>query len=74
VSDFDAHTTPRKIIQSPSLLAMLFESYHTYRQIFTDGRALPDVIEPAWFGYSVGKWEGDTLIVDTWNNESAKFR
>ncbi len=65
VTDFDTHRTPRKVIHTPGLLVMLFESYHSYRQIFTDGRALPDVIEPAWFGYSVGRWEGDTLVVDT---------
>jgi hypothetical protein len=65
VTDFDAHITPRKILQSPSLVVMLFEGYHTYRQIFTDGRGLPKVVEPAWFGYSVGRWEGDTLVVDT---------
>jgi hypothetical protein len=65
VTDFDAHFNPKKIIQTPGLIAMLFESYHSYRQIFTDGRSLPEQREPAWFGYSVGKWEGDTLLVDT---------
>jgi hypothetical protein len=45
---------------------MLFESYRSYRQIHTDGRALPpEPREPSWFGYSVGRWEGDTLIVET---------
>jgi hypothetical protein len=65
VTDFDAHFTPKKIIQIPGLLAMLFESYHSYRQIFTDGRPLPAVREEAWLGYSVGKWEGDALVVNT---------
>jgi hypothetical protein len=65
VTDFDAHNTPRKILQSSGLLVMLFEGYHSYRQIFTDGRALPKDPEPAWFGYSVGRWDGDTLVVDT---------
>ncbi len=65
VTDFDGHFTPRKIIQQPGLIVMLFESYHSYRQIFTDGRPLPEERDPAWFGYSVGKWEGDTLVVDT---------
>jgi hypothetical protein len=37
VTDFDGHFTPRKIIQQPGLIVMLFESYHSYRQIFTDG-------------------------------------
>jgi len=65
VTDFDAHFTPKKVIQTPGLLVFLFESFHSYRQIFTDGRPLPQDREPAWFGYSVGKWEGDTLVVNT---------
>ena len=44
---------------------MLFESYHSFREIFIDGRELPHDLDPAWFGYSVGKWEGDTLVVHT---------
>ena len=68
VTDFDAHLTPRRIVQTPELVVMLFESYHSFRQIPTDGRALPIEPEPAWFGYSVGKWEGDTLVVDTIGN------
>lgn len=65
VTDFDAHHMPKKVIQTPGLTVILFESYHSYRQIFTDGRPLPKDREPAWFGYSVGKWDGDTLIVNT---------
>jgi hypothetical protein len=65
VTDFDAHVLPRKIIQTPSVLILLFEGHHTYRQIFTDGRALPNEPEPAWLGYSVAKWEADTLVIDT---------
>ncbi len=65
VTDFDAHHMPKKVIQNPELLVMLFESYHSFRQIFLDGRSLPKDPDPAWFGYSVGKWEGDTLIVNT---------
>ena len=65
VTDFDAHHMPKKLIQTPGLLVMLFESYHSYRQIFTDGRPLPADRDPAWFGYSVGHWTGDTLVVDT---------
>ena len=52
VTDFDGHFTPRKLIQVPGLIAILFESYHSYRQIFTDGRPLPKDPEPAWYGYS----------------------
>ena len=65
VTDFDGHITPRKVLHQPGLLVMLYESYHSYRQIFTDGRPLPEEREPSWFGYSVGKWDRDTLVVDT---------
>jgi hypothetical protein len=65
VTDFDAHHMPKKLIETKGVIVLLFESYHSYRQIFTDGRPLPRDLEPAWFGYSVGKWEGDTLAVDT---------
>ena len=65
VADFDSHITPRKVLQTPGVLVMLYEAYHSYRQIFTDGRTFPSVLEPAWFGYSAGRWEGDTLVVDT---------
>jgi hypothetical protein len=65
VTDFDAHHNPKKVVQSPDLMIVLFESYHSFRQIFTDGRALPARRDPAWFGYSTGRWEGDTLVVDT---------
>lgn len=65
VTDFDAHHMPKKIVQTRGVLVLLFESYHTFRQIFTDGRPLPKDREPAWFGYSAGTWNGDTLVVDT---------
>jgi len=65
VIDFDSHQTPRRIIQSPGVIAILFESYHQYRQILMDGRPLPESGQPAFFGYSVGRWDGDTLVVET---------
>ena len=52
-----------KIIQTPSLIVILFEDL-SYRQIFLDGRQLPRDPNPSWMGYSVGHWEGDTLVVD----------
>jgi len=55
----------RKIIQTPDLLILLSERDVTYRQIFTDGRAVPNDPDPTWNGYSVGKWKGDTLVVET---------
>ena len=44
---------------------MFFEGQHTIREIWMDGRNLPSDPVPAWYGYSVGKWDGDTLIVET---------
>ena len=65
VTDFDTVGTPRKIIQTPGVIAILFEAYHHYRQILMDGRALPEPTQPSYQGYSVGRWEGDTLVVET---------
>lgn len=56
---------PRKIIQTPDEVVILSERDVTFRQIFTDGRALPVDPSPSWNGFSVGKWEGDTLVVET---------
>ena len=56
---------PFKILQTPAQIAILFEEFNYYRQIFTDGRQLPELRNPTWFGYSVGKWDKDTLVVDT---------
>jgi hypothetical protein len=55
--------TMRKIVQTPGLVLMLSEYNVHYRQIFTDGRPLPEDPQPTWNGYSVGKWEGDALVV-----------
>jgi hypothetical protein len=55
---------PFKIVQTPRETIILYEEFNQYRQIFTDGRALPVDPNPAWFGYSVGKWDGDTFVVE----------
>jgi hypothetical protein len=54
-----------KIVQTPSLMVVLFEDYPGFRQIFIDGRKHPDPWNPSWMGHSVGRWEKDTLVVDT---------
>jgi hypothetical protein len=59
------HPQPRKIVQAPGLIVMLYEAQGGIRQIFTDGRPLPTDAEPWWYGYSIGHWEGDTLVVET---------
>ena len=56
---------PFKIIHSAGVVVVLYEVETTFRQIFTDGRKLPVDPSPSWQGYSVGRWEGDTLVVDT---------
>jgi hypothetical protein len=56
---------PFKIVQTPRVTLILEEEFTFYRQIHTDGRAHPENPNPAWFGYSVGSWDGDTLVVDT---------
>ncbi len=56
---------PYKIAQLPGVTIILYEGFTTFRQIFTDGRALPKDPQPSWLGYSVGKWDGDTFVVDT---------
>ena len=56
---------PRKVVQTPGLLMLMSEFGTSYRQIFTDGRPLPADPNPSWNGYSSGKWEGDTLVVQT---------
>jgi hypothetical protein len=60
------HPEPRKIIQTPGLIVILYEANAGVRQIFTDGRPLPrNDAQPWWYGYSTGKWDGDTLVVET---------
>ena len=58
--------TPMKIVQIPGLTLVLYESRTTFRQIFTDLRPLPKSVDwPAWQGFSIGKWDGDTFVVET---------
>jgi hypothetical protein len=54
-----------KVVDTPDLLVFLYESRTIYRQVFKDGRPLPKDAQPTWMGYSVGHWEGDTLVVET---------
>lgn len=54
-----------KVVHTPDLLVFLYESRTIYRQVFTDGRQLPKDAEPTWMGYSIGHWEGDTLVIET---------
>jgi hypothetical protein len=66
IPEKDAVPAPFKIVQTDGLIVVLYESRTIFRQIFTDGRSLPSAdAEPTWQGYSVGRWEGNTLVVET---------
>jgi hypothetical protein len=60
---------PRKIVQTPTQILLIFESNYGLRTIYLDGRKLPPQGEPQpfWHGYSVGRWAGDTLVVESNN-------
>ena len=62
-----AWTLPQyiKIVQTPGLMVMLHEFNAAYREVFLDGRPLPEDPNPTWNGYSTGHWDGDTLVIET---------
>lgn len=72
---------PWKVVQTPKLIVFLFEGgTHGYRQIFMDGRSHPKDLDPTYYGDSIGKWDGDTLVIDvtnqvgrTWLDQSANL-
>lgn len=69
ITQFHMHGQPRKVMHTPLLVALMYEANYGLRYIYTDGRALPPQGEPQpwWYGYSVGRWEGDELVVETNN-------
>jgi len=69
ITQFHMHGQPRKVLHTPQLLTLIYEANYGLRYIYTDGRALPPQGEPQpwWYGYSVGRWDGDTLVVETNN-------
>jgi hypothetical protein len=56
---------PFQFVQTPKMALILYEEFNHFRQIFTDGRALPVDPQPSWSGYSVGRWIDGALVVDT---------
>jgi Carboxypeptidase regulatory-like domain len=66
---------PFKYVQTRTLLVQLVEDVAAAHQVFLDGRAHPTDLEPTWFGHSTGKWDGDTLVIDTvgFNDKSWLF-
>jgi len=57
--------TPFKIVHSPALTLVLLEEFMHFQQVFTDGRGFPVDMQPAWFGYSIGRWEGEDFVIET---------
>jgi hypothetical protein len=55
---------PVEIVQTPKKVVILYESWHVFRSIPTDGTTHPAKLEPTWLGNSVGRWDGDTLVID----------
>jgi hypothetical protein len=66
---FHMHGQPRRMIQTPELVTIIYEANYGLRFIHTDGRPLPKQGDPTpwWYGYTVGHWEGDTLVTETNN-------
>jgi len=56
---------PFKIIQTPGVVVLLYEQLNLFRQVFMDGRTLARDLNPTWLGYSTGRWDGDTLVVES---------
>src|SRR5207247_5716912 len=54
-----------KIVHTSDVVLLLYEEFNHFRQIFTDGRGFPPETTETWFGYSIGHWEGDTLVAET---------
>ena len=62
---------PMRIVTAPGRVVILYEAIQSWREVFTDGRDLPKTMNPTWMGYSIGRWEGDDLVVTTagFNNQ-----
>jgi hypothetical protein len=74
-----AAPAPWRIIQTPKYIAILYEAFNLFRQIYLDGREISEDATPTWMGYSTGKWDGDILVVEskgfngkTWLDQTGK--
>src|SRR5439155_8575922 len=79
VPRISAAPPPWKVVQKPEFIVIIYEAFNLWRQVFLDGRELAEDFTPTWLGYSTGKWDGDTLVVDTrgfngkaWLDQSGK--
>ena len=62
---WEANLRPFEFIQTPDRVLQHMQYHDTWRTIWTDGRALPKDPDPAWYGYAIGRWEGDTFVVES---------
>ncbi|MFM2124818.1 MAG: hypothetical protein RL328_1269 [Acidobacteriota bacterium] len=65
VPKINAAPVPFKIVQTPKLVLLVYEAFNLWRQVHLDGRQLIDDPNPTWLGWSTGRWDGDTLVVET---------
>ena len=65
VPRINAAPAPWKLVQTPGFIVIVYEAFTLWRQIFLDGREMAEDAPSTWLGYSTGKWDGDTLVVDT---------
>src|SRR5262245_31065708 len=74
ITQFHMQPQPRKIVQTPTMILIAYEANYGLRYIYMDGRRLPPQGEPQpwWYGYSIGRWEQDTLVVETNNLRGAE--
>jgi hypothetical protein len=74
ITQFHMQPQPRKIVQTPMLIVLLYEANYGLRYIYMDGRQLPPQGDPQpwWYGYSIGRWDGDTLVAETNNVRGAE--
>jgi len=65
VPKINSAPVPFKIVQTDTLVVLVYEAFNLWRQVFLDNREFADDLNPSWMGYSKGRWEGDTLVVET---------
>jgi hypothetical protein len=65
VPKIDTAPAPWKVVQTPKLIVLVYEAFNLWRQVFMDGRNFAPDLNPTWMGYSIGKWDGDALVVES---------
>src|SRR5687768_5570069 len=65
VPKINSAPVPFRIVQNDNLVVIIYEAFNLWRQVHLDGRDFGDDLNPSWMGFSKGRWEGDTLVVET---------